>query len=93
MNNSENIMKLSNKHVANINRVLKDIKSDIIADFNYADNRSLTITTNKVAFTLDLNTIKKYIKNVDIIDLNDVRDAKVISVKIIPKNFKHFISY
>ena len=93
MNNSENIMKLSNKHVANINRVLEDIKSDIIADFNYANNRGLTITTNKVAFTLDLNTIKKYIKNVDIIDLNDVRNAKVISVKIIPKNFRYSISY
>ena len=86
-------MKLSNKYVANINRVLKNIKSDIIADFNYADNRGLTITTNKVAFTLDLNTIKKYIKNVDIIDLNDVRNAKVISVKIIPKNFRYSISY
>ena len=86
-------MKLSNKYMANINRILKNIKSDIIADFNYADNRGLTITTNKVAFTLDLNTIKKYIKNIDIINLNDVRNAKVISVKIIPKNFRHSISY
>ena len=61
-NNLEKIMKLSNKHVANINRVLKNIKSDIMAAFIHADNRGLTITTNKVAFTLDLNTIKKYIK-------------------------------
>ena len=60
MNNSENIMKLSNKHVANIDRALKDIKSDIITDFIYTDNKDLTITTNKVASTLDLNAIKKY---------------------------------
>ena len=60
MNNSENIMKLSNKHMANIDRALKDIKSDIITDFIYTDNKDLTITTNKVASTLDLNAIKKY---------------------------------
>ena len=72
-NNLEKIMKLSNKHVANINRVLKNIKSDIMAAFIHADNRGLTITTNKVAFTLDLNTIKKYIKNMDVVDLDNVR--------------------
>jgi len=66
-------MKLSNKHVANINRVLKNIKSDIMAAFIHADNRGLTITTNKVAFTLDLNTIKKYIKNMNVVDLDNVR--------------------
>ena len=73
MNNLENIIKLSNKYVANINRALKDIKSDIMADFIYADNRGFTIITNKVASTLDLNTIKKYIKNVDVVDLDNVR--------------------
>ena len=73
MNNLEKIIKLSNKYVANINRALKDIKSDIMADFIYADNRGFTIITNKVASTLDLNTIKKYIKNVDVVDLDNVR--------------------
>jgi len=55
--------------VANINRALKDIKSDVMADFICANNRDLTITTNKVASILDLNTIEKYIKNVNAIDL------------------------
>lgn len=69
----EKIIKLSNKYVANINRALKNIKSDIMADFIHADNRGLTTITNKVASTLDLNTIKKYIKNVDVVDLDNVR--------------------
>jgi len=65
-------MSLFNKHISNINRTLKDIKSDTIADFIHTDNRKLTITTNKVTSILNLNIIKKYIKNVDNIDLKDV---------------------
>lgn len=42
-----------NKHITNINSVLKDIKSDVI----YSNSRELTITTNKVVSSLDLNNI------------------------------------
>ena len=72
LNNSQKFMSLFNKHISNINRTLKDIKSDIIADFIHTDNIKLTITTNKVTSILNLNIIKKYIKNVDNIDLEDV---------------------
>lgn len=41
------------------------------------DNRDLVITTNKVAVTLDLNTIKKYIKNVDVVNTNEVMSLKL----------------
>ena len=70
-------MTMLNKYVANINRLLKDIKSDIMADFIWMDNRDLVITTNKVAVTLDLNTIKKYIKNVDVVNTNEVMSLKL----------------
>jgi len=63
---------LSSKHIANINRALKDIKSDFIADFIKADQQELTIITNKVVSLLDLSIIEKYIKNVDAIDLEDL---------------------
>jgi len=43
-----------------------------MADFIQANHRGLAITTNKVVFILDFNTIKKYIKNVDVIDFNDI---------------------
>jgi len=53
-NNFQKFMSLLNKHVFNINRVLKDIKLDIMADFICTDNRELIIITNKVASTLNL---------------------------------------
>jgi len=66
---------LSNKHVANINKKLKNIKSDIMANFIRADHRGLVITTNKTVFTLNLNTIKRYIKN---INSNEVMSPKLL---------------
>ena len=80
--NLEKIMKLSNKYMANINKALKDIKLNIIANFINTDNRDLTIITNKVAFTLDLNTIEKYIKNIDVINLDNIRTLKLSQLKL-----------
>jgi len=65
-------MVLSGKHIANINRVLKNIKSDIIADLIKADQQELIIMTNKVVSLLSLSIIENYIKNVDTIDLEDI---------------------
>ena len=53
-------MAMLNKHIANINRLLKDVKSDVMADFIQADQRDLVITTNKVAAIIDLNTIESF---------------------------------
>ena len=70
-------MAMSSKYIANINRALKYIKSDIMADFLWKDNKVLVITTNKVAAMLDLNTIKNYIKNIDIVNLNDIMSPRL----------------
>jgi len=67
--NTKNFMKDTNTHVTNINRALKNIKSDITADFIQLNNKEV-ITTNKVAGTLDLQTIEKYIKNINNIESN-----------------------
>ena len=64
LSNLMKFMVLSCKHVVNINRALKDIKSDIMADFIWADYWGLMIMTNKVALFLNLSTIEKYIKNI-----------------------------
>ena len=74
-------MVLFNKHVSNINRALKDIKSDMVADFICADQKSLTITTNKVALSLDLSTIKKYIKNINAFNLEDIMALRLSQLK------------
>ena len=70
-----------NKHIANINRLLKDIKSDVIANFIQADQRDLVITTNKVAAILDLN-IEGYIKNVDIVNSKRVVSPRLPQSKL-----------
>jgi len=72
LNNAKKLITLFSKHVANINRVLKNIKLDVVANLICANNRGITITTNKVAFTLDLNIIEKYIKNVNAVNSDDV---------------------
>jgi len=72
---------LSNKHISNINRDLKNIKLDIMADFIQADHRRLVITTNKAAFTLDFNTIKRYIRNVNTINSNNIISSRLFQSK------------
>ena len=77
LSNSTKFMVTSCKDVANINRALKDIKSDIMANFIQANHLGLTIMTNKVIFSLNLSTIEKYIKNVDSIDLDDIMMSRL----------------
>ena len=65
MNNElgKRFIKDSVSHVTNINRALKSIKSSVCADFIYADNKDVIISTNNVASNSDLQEIEKYIKN------------------------------
>jgi len=65
MNNElgKRFIKDSVSHVTNINCALKSIKSSVCADFIYADNKGVIISTNNVASNSDLQEIEKYIKN------------------------------
>jgi len=65
-------MFLSGDHIVDINRALRNIKSDILANFICNDHRGLIITTNKVASQLDLSIIENYIKNIDVIETKDI---------------------
>ena len=60
--NTNNFINDSSTHVASINRVLKNIKSEVMANFIHIEKSGLVITTNKVASNLDLQTIEKYVK-------------------------------
>ena len=60
LGNSNKFIVLSNKHIFNINKALKDIKSDILTNFIHTDNKDLIITTNKVTSSSDLSIIEKY---------------------------------
>jgi len=73
LSNAKRVMAKANTHISNINRLLKEVKSEISIDFIYSNNKRLLITTNKVAATSDLNIIKKYIKNFNDINIISLR--------------------
>ena len=74
--NSNNIGKFmanSSDHIININRLLKNIKSECKADYIRSEKSDITIVTDKVVSILDLQTMKKYIKNANQIDMENVQ--------------------
>ena len=73
--NNDNIVKFmsnSSDYITNINRVLKNIKLEIKADYICSETSSIVIITNKVASYLNLQTIEKYVKNSNQINLENV---------------------
>ena len=71
--NKKNFMEESSTYITNMNRALKNIKTEVIVDFIQLDPSSIVIVTNKVVSSLDLQTIKNYIKNTDCINANEVK--------------------
>jgi len=70
--NTELIMNLASSNIANINKCLKNTKSDIIADFICLTNDGVIITTNKPANMSDLSIIEKYMKNINNINSDNI---------------------
>ena len=65
-------IKDSSTYITNINRILKGIKLEVIADFIHFDQAGIIVVTNKVTSTLDLQTIENYIKNVNCIKADGI---------------------
>ena len=72
IDNKTKFIETFSTHITNINKVLKNIKSDIMVDFIQMNQAGVIIITNKVAFSLDLQTIEKYVKNTNLIDMENV---------------------
>ena len=74
MSNSNMVkfMKNSSIHVSNINRNLKNTKSEVFVDFIWADPVGIAIITNKISQASDLTTIENYVKNSESIDSSQV---------------------
>jgi len=81
-NNINKFISSSSKHIANINRVLKNIKSDMIANFIHADYYGLIITSNKVVSQSDLSIIENYIKNTSFMGLDDIKSPCFLQSKL-----------
>jgi len=60
--NISKFMSFSDKHTTNINRSLKNIKSDTIVDFIHNDHHELIITFNIVTSQSNLSTIETMLK-------------------------------
>ena len=71
-NNKAKFIECSSSHITNLNKALNNIKSDILIDFFYINQVGITIVTNKVASSLNLQTIEKYVKNTNHIDFDKV---------------------
>ena len=75
--NTASFMKNSSPNVANINRELRNAKTDVLVDFFWLDNIGIAIVTNKVAQQSDLSIIDHYIKNSNDINALQVEDSRL----------------
>ena len=75
--NKKNFIDKSNAYVLNMNRALKNIKFNILVDFICTNTAGIIIITNKVVSSLDLQTIKQYIKDANCINSNKVDSPRL----------------
>jgi len=75
--NVSSFMKNSSVHVANINRSLRNAKTDILVDYIHSDNTGICVVVNKVAQQSDMSIIDNYIKNSNDINSLQVEDARL----------------
>ena len=76
------LIKDSSMHIININRILKNIKSSVMADYIRVDGKSIIITTNNIASPSDLQAIKKYVKSVSCVNTNQVQSLWLPQFKL-----------
>ena len=72
-NNIDKFMKNSSIHVTNLNRNLRNAKSEVLVDFIQLDLLGITVVTNKVSLNSDLIIIEKYVKNLENINSTQVK--------------------
>ena len=83
--NAELIVNSAHIHISNINKCLKNSKSDIFTDFIQYNINEIIITTNKPTSNLDLSTIEKYLKNVQNINPDSIESSCLPKSKLYMK--------
>ena len=73
-NNTNSFMKNSSAHISNLNRLLRNAKTEVVVDFIRSDPISLVIVTNKVAVQSDLQIINQYVKKSEDINKLQVKE-------------------
>ena len=79
--NKKGFIKESSSYITNINRALKQIKSEVMVDFICLDTIGITIVTNKVAINLNLQMIKNYVKDSKHINCDEVEPPRLSQSK------------
>ena len=80
--NAELIINSANQQITNINKSLKEFKSDITADFICIINDGVIIATDKLANTSNLKIIEKYIKNIKEIKSDTIESSYLSKFKL-----------
>ena len=75
--NASSFMKNSSTNVANINRQLRNIKTDILVDYIRSDSNRIIIVANKVTQPLDLTIIDQFVKNSNDINALQVEELRL----------------
>ena len=79
--NAELIINSAHIHISNINKCLKNSKSNIVADFIRYNTSGIIITTNTPANDLNLSTIENYLKNVQNVNPNSIESPRLSKSK------------
>ena len=72
INNNNSFMKNLATHVVNINKLLKNAKSEVLVDYIHSNPFRISIVTNKVFLQSDLQIINQYMKNSEDINILQV---------------------
>jgi len=75
--NTELIVNSAHIHISNINKCLKNSKSNIVTDFICYNTSGIIITTNTPANDLDLSMIENYLKNVQNVNPNSIESPRL----------------
>ena len=75
--NVVSFMKNSSSHVANINRSLRNAKTDVLVDYIWSDNTGISVVVDKIAQQSDIAIINNYVKNSTDINSLQVKDARL----------------
>ena len=70
--NNAKFMRNSATHIANINRILRNAKLEVLVNFIHSDSLGITVVTNKVFLQSNLQMINYYVKNAEDIDASQV---------------------
>ena len=72
--NSAAFLKNSSAYISNLNRLLGNVKTEVMVNFIRLDPIGLVIATNKVTVQSDLQIIDQYVKKSD--DINEIQVEK-----------------